>query len=96
MPCSPSPDGQRLVEKVFDRGLYPWVLFVDLRRSQSGAEMEGQEAANIEAGGEDIMREMMGEFEKMGEKEASSRVYQDSGAVFVLEPLLPVACSAPD
>ncbi|CAM9584690.1 unnamed protein product [Ascophyllum nodosum] len=37
--------------------------------SKSGAEMEGQEAANIEAGGEDIMREMMGEFEKMGEKE---------------------------
>lgn len=40
-------------------------------RRQSGAEMEGQEAAAMEAGGEDIMRQMMGEFEKMGEKEAS-------------------------
>lgn len=33
--------------------------------------MEGQEAAAMEAGGEDIMRQMMGEFEKMSEKEAS-------------------------
>lgn len=36
---------------------------------QSGSEMEGQEAAAVEGAGEDVMRQMMGEFEKMGEKE---------------------------
>lgn len=38
-------------------------------RGQSGAETEGQEAAAMEGGGEDMMRQMMGEFGKMGEKE---------------------------
>eukprot|EP00752_Nemacystus_decipiens_P007813 g6978.t1 len=37
--------------------------------SKSGAEMEGQEAAAMEGAGEDMMRQMMGEFGKMGEKE---------------------------
>lgn len=31
--------------------------------------MEGQEAAAMEGAGEDMMRQMMGEFGKMGEKE---------------------------
>ncbi|CAM9243407.1 unnamed protein product [Ectocarpus sp. 4 AP-2014] len=37
--------------------------------SKSGAEMEGQEAAAMEGAGEDMMRQMMGEFGKMGKKE---------------------------
>lgn len=37
--------------------------------AQSGAEMEGQEPAAMEGAGEDMMRQMMGEFGKMGEKE---------------------------
>lgn len=39
--------------------------------------MEGQEAAAIEGGGEDMMRQMMGEFEKMGEKEVSAVGYPE-------------------
>ncbi len=44
--------------------------------------MEGQEAAAMEGAGEDMMRQMMGEFSKMGEKEVS-------GCVFLLKLLLP-------
>ena len=35
--------------------------------------MEGQEAAAMEGAGEDMMRQMMGEFGKMGEKEVRER-----------------------
>ncbi|CAN0385131.1 unnamed protein product, partial [Discosporangium mesarthrocarpum] len=37
--------------------------------SKSSAELEGQEASAVEGAGEDLMKQMMGEFEKMGEKE---------------------------
>lgn len=36
--------------------------------------MEGQEAAAMEGTGEDMMRQMMGEFSKMGEKEVGGWV----------------------
>ncbi|CAM9160605.1 unnamed protein product [Laminaria digitata] len=44
--------------------------------SKSGAGMEGQDAAAMEGGGEDIMQQMMGEFGKMGEKEARGSTNQ--------------------
>lgn len=46
-----------------------FLLGIGLLSVQSGAEMEGQEAAAMEGAGEEMMQQMMGEFGKMGEKE---------------------------
>ena len=42
--------------------------------SQTGASYEGMEAGQVESMGEDVMNSMMGEFEKMGEKEDYNEV----------------------
>lgn len=52
------------------------VFFLGAYFAQSGAGMEGQDAAAMESGGEDIMQQMMGEFGKMGEKEVKCSTNQ--------------------
>jgi hypothetical protein len=61
---------------------------------QASADMEGQDLGDVEGMGEDIMKQMMSEFEKLGEKEDYSEVAYTLTFTYTLQYAFTVLCIA--